>query len=132
MTEFATKRVPSRPDVVAPDGSDVRLLLSLQAGGMAHFELAPGETTTAVSHRTVEEMWFFVTGRGEMWRKQRGRSEVVDVYPGIAITIPTGTHFQFRSFGHEPLAAVGTTMPPWPGDEEAFVVDGVWDPTVPR
>ena len=37
---------------------------------MAHFELPPGETSTAVAHRTVEEVWFFLGGRGEMWRRQ--------------------------------------------------------------
>ena len=54
--------MPARPDVVAPDGSDVRILPGLAGGGMAHFELAPGETSIAVVHRTVEEIWFFVSG----------------------------------------------------------------------
>ena len=34
-------------------------------------------------------------------------------------------------FGPEPLAAIGVTMPPWPGDGEAIVVPGEWRPTVP-
>ena len=54
MTEFATRRLPAQRDVVAPDGSDVRILLGLERGGMAHFELAPGRTSKAVAHRTVE------------------------------------------------------------------------------
>lgn len=130
--EFCTKRLPDAPDAVAPDGSDVRILSSLEAGGMAHFELASGEAATAVAHRTVEEIWYFLTGRGEMWRKQGEREEVVSVHSGVSLTIPLGTHFQFRSFGDEPLAAVGVTMPPWPGDDEAFAVEGKWEPTVPR
>jgi len=129
---WETKHLPSAPDSVAPDGSDVRMLVGLDAGGLAHFELAPGETATAVAHRTVEEVWYFLTGRGQMWRKHDEREEVVDVYPGVAITIPLGTHFQFRSFGHEPLGAVGTTIPPWPGEGEAYFVSGKWEPTVPR
>jgi mannose-6-phosphate isomerase-like protein (cupin superfamily) len=40
------------------------------------------------------------------------------------------TAFQVRSLGDAPLAAVGVTMPPWPGEGEAAVVDGVWTPTV--
>lgn len=130
--DFATRHLPSKPDVVAPDGSSVRILLGLEGGGIAHFELASGETSTAVRHQTVEEAWFFVSGRGEMWRKQGERAEVVDVHAGVAISIPLGTHFQFRSLGDEPLAAVGATIPPWPGEGEADVVDGVWAPTVPR
>jgi mannose-6-phosphate isomerase-like protein (cupin superfamily) len=126
MTIFKTKRVPAARDAVAPDGSDVRVLLGLDAGGMAHFELGPGRTSTAVTHRTVEEIWFFLSGRGEMWRKQDGREEIVPVESGVCLTIPLGTHFQFRSLGREPLAAVGVTMPPWPGEGEAVVVQGKW------
>jgi mannose-6-phosphate isomerase-like protein (cupin superfamily) len=127
---WETKRLPARPDVVAPDGSDVRILLGLAGGTMAHFELAPGETSVAVVHRTVEEIWYFVGGRGEMWRAHDEREEVVEVEPGIALTIPVGTRFQFRALGSEPLAAVGVTMPPWPGPDEAVTVDGRWPPTV--
>ena len=129
MTDFTTKRLPVDRDAVAPDRSDVRILLQLKGGGMAHFELGPGRTSKAVAHRTVEEIWFFISGRGEMWRKQDAREEIVPVDPNVCLTIPVGTHFQFRSFGYEPLAAVGITMPPWPGNGEAYEVAGEWEPT---
>lgn len=48
----------------------------------------------------------------------------------MALTIPLGTHFQFRAHGGEPLAVIGVTMPPWPGDAEALRVAGPWTPTV--
>ena len=131
MIKFSTKRLPITHDAIAPDGSEVRMLLELTGGGMAHFELAPGETSAAVRHRTVEEIWFFLSGRGEMWRKQNQKEEIVQLYSGVCITIPLGTHFQFRSVGPEALAAVGVTMPPWPGACEAYVVEGKWVPTVP-
>jgi mannose-6-phosphate isomerase-like protein (cupin superfamily) len=131
MNEFETTRIPSEKTAVAPDGSDVRVLLGLAGGGMAHFELAPGQTSTAVTHRTVEEIWVFVTGRGEMWRRQGQREEVVPVERGVCLTIPRGTHFQFRSFGPDALGAFGVTMPPWPGEDEATVVEGKWRSTVP-
>jgi len=126
---FETKRLPGRRDVVAPDGSDVRVLLGLARGGMAHFSLPPGQISRAVTHRTVEEIWYVVAGRGEMWREQAGREEIVAVEPGVCLTIPLGTQFQFRSTGAEALAAVAVTMPPWPGDGEAVVVPGKWTPT---
>ena len=122
MSEFLTKRLPVARDAVAPDGSDVRILLGLDHGGMAHFELAPGETSVAVAHHTIEEIWYFLSGRGEMWRKLGNQEEVVPVDPGTCITIPVGTHFQFRSFGYKPLDALGVTMPPWPGEREAYQV----------
>ncbi len=127
MTEFATQHVPAGCDAVAPDQSDVRVLLQLTHGGMAHFELGPGRTSRAVAHRTVEEIWFFLSGHGEMWRRQNAREEVVAVQAGVCLTIPLGTHFQFRSLGDEPLAAVGVTMPPWPGEGEAYEVAGPWE-----
>jgi mannose-6-phosphate isomerase-like protein (cupin superfamily) len=67
-----------------------------------------------------------------MWRKLDNDESVVPVESGVCLTIPLGTHFQFRTVGPEPLAAVGVTMPPWPGEDEAYVVAGKWPPTVPR
>ena len=131
MQKFDTKRLPVQRDAVAPDGSDVRILLGLERGGMAHFELPPGHTSAAVTHKTVEEIWFCLSGRGEMWRSTGRHEEVVPLEAGVCLTIPLGTRFQFRSFGYEPLAAIGVTMPPWPGPDEATVVEGKWQPTVP-
>jgi len=132
MTDFSTKRLPLHRDAVAPDGSDVRILLALDGGSLAHFELGPAQTSRAVAHRSVEEIWFFLNGRGEMWRKLTDHEEVVPVEGDVCLTIPAGTHFQFRSSGHEPLAAIGVTMPPWPGEDEAYEVPGKWTPTIRR
>jgi mannose-6-phosphate isomerase-like protein (cupin superfamily) len=132
MAVFPTVRLPAKPDVQAPDGSDVRVLAGLVGGGMAHFELAAGETSTAVAHRTVEELWFVVSGRGEMWRSREGIEETVPLAPGVSLAIPLGTHFQFRATGPGPLAAVAVTMPPWPGEGEAYAVTGPWTPSVPQ
>jgi mannose-6-phosphate isomerase-like protein (cupin superfamily) len=123
---FETKQLPKAADLIAPDGSDVRLLLQLVGGSMAHFQLAPGRTSIAMVHRTVEEIWFFLGGRGEMWRKLREHAEVISLAAGTCITIPVGTCFQFRSLGPEPLAAVAISMPPWPGEGEAQRVKGLW------
>ena len=132
MAAFRSMRLPKARDVVATDGCDVRILLGLAGGTMAHFQLAPGQTSSAVTHRTVEEIWFFLSGQGEMWLKQEGREEAVPLERDVCLTIPQGTDFQFRSLGPEPLAAISITMPPWPGDGEAVVVRGKWEPTVPR
>ena len=126
MNAFTTMRLPATPTTVAPDGSDVRVLLGFPSGSMAHFELSAGKVAQAVTHRTVEEVWFVVSGLGEMWRKQGEREEIVLIEHGVCITIPLGTQFQFRCFGYEPLAAVGVTMPPWPGEGEAQEVRGIW------
>jgi mannose-6-phosphate isomerase-like protein (cupin superfamily) len=127
---LAAKPLPASPDVTAPDGSDVRVLLRTEHGSTAHFELGPRRTSLAIRHRTVEEVWFFLSGRGQMWRRSPdGEERIDDVSPGVSIDIPVGTAFQFRTIGDEPLSAVGTTMPPWPNtDDEAVLVEGPWPP----
>jgi mannose-6-phosphate isomerase-like protein (cupin superfamily) len=96
---------------------------------MAHFEVGPGMVSRAVTHRTVEEIWFVVAGSGEMWRKQGEREETVPLEPGVCLTLPLGTVFQFRASATEGVCAVGVTMPPWPGDDEAIQAVGPWPPS---
>lgn len=123
---FATVKLPPEPTVLAPDGSEVRVLAAVAGGGMAHFHLPPGQVAKAVMHRTVEEVWFVLAGRGEMWRKQGDREEVIALEPGVSLTIPLGTQFQFRAAENEGVSAVGVTLPPWPGPDEAVFVEGRW------
>ena len=128
---FQQKVVPVERDAVAPDGSHVRLLCDVERGSMAHFELGAGEVARAVVYRTVDELWYVLDGMGKMWRRSAGGDALeVDLRPGVALTIPVGTTFQFRNTGRGPLAAVGVTMPCWPGEGEAALTDGPWTPTV--
>jgi len=130
MSSLTTRQLSPTPDTIAPDGSEVRLLAAVPRGSMAHFTLPPGAVTRAVAHHTVEEVWFFVGGRGRMWRRLGGEETTVDVFPGVSIAIPTGAAFQFRADGDAPLEIVGVTMPPWPGDGEAYPVEGIWPATI--
>jgi mannose-6-phosphate isomerase-like protein (cupin superfamily) len=127
---FETKRAAEAPDVIAPDGSEVRVMSSLVRGALAVFSLPPGAVSEPVAHRTVEELWYVISGHGRMWRKLDGQEETVELVVGLSLSIPTGTHFQFRCDGTEPLKVLGATMPPWPGADEAYKVDGKWPPTV--
>ena len=126
MNPFATLQLPAEATVTAPDGSDVRVLLQQAGGSMAHFALAAGKVSRAVAHNSVEEIWYVLEGAGEMWRKAGTQEQVVALRPGTCITIPVGTHFQFRAAGDQALAAVAVTMPPWPGPDEARFVEGPW------
>jgi mannose-6-phosphate isomerase-like protein (cupin superfamily) len=129
ITDFCTRRAAATADAAAPDGSEVRLLCATPRGGMALFTLAPGMVSKAVAHRSVEEIWYFTRGRGRMWRQDATREEIVEIGPGLSIAIPAGTRFQFRSDGEEAIEAVGVTMPPWPGMDEAYMVEGIWPAT---
>lgn len=123
---FVTRMRNKSPDAIAPDGSEVRVLASTMRGSMAEFLLPPGKISLAVAHHTVEEVWCFTAGQGQLWRKNEKAEEIVEIHPGLSISIPTQTHFQFRNDGTENLVAIGTTMPPWSGPEEAFQVEGIW------
>jgi mannose-6-phosphate isomerase-like protein (cupin superfamily) len=121
---------------------------------MVHCTLQSGQVTQAVRHRTVEEMWFCVAGAGQMWRRfsptptptpgptptptptpptearsESPSEEVVDLEPGVALSIPLGVAFQFRASGSRPLEVVIATIPSWPGEDEAVPVEGVWEAT---
>ena len=80
-------------------------------------------------HRTVEELWFCIAGRGQVWRRSAETEETVDIERGVALNIPLGVAFQFRALGSEPLELVIVTMPPWPGEGEAVRIDGRWQAT---
>jgi mannose-6-phosphate isomerase-like protein (cupin superfamily) len=127
MTDtFATVRIEDAVTVQAPDGSMVKILASGAKGSMAQFSLDPGLTSIAVCHRSVEELWYFTGGAGKMWRSNAAGESVVRVEPGLSLAIAAGTSFQFRSTGDAALTAIGVTMPPWPGMDEAFTVKGRW------
>ncbi len=121
-----TSRLPEPYDCLAPDGSEVRILQATERGSMVHCTLPPGKTSLAVAHHKLEEIWYFLEGQGQVWRKLGAREEVVDVSAGVSLTIPAGAHLQFRNSGNTPLRFVLTTMPPWPGDSEAYRVPDHW------
>jgi mannose-6-phosphate isomerase-like protein (cupin superfamily) len=130
VRRFETRTVAAELDLLAPDGMEVRLLASTAGGSMAHFRLAPGECARAVTHRSVEELWYCVAGGGEMWRRRAGQEEIVALTPGVSVSIPLDTHFQVRAAPDQPIEAVAVTMPPWPGEDEAVLVAGKWPATV--
>lgn len=125
---FPSVELPLDPSAVAADGLEVRELLAVAGGSSAHFQLNGGRTGRAVRHRTVDETWYVVRGRGEMWREGDGQMDVTSMRPGVCVAILAGTRFQVRAFGRDPLEVIAFTSPPWPGDDEASLVEGQWQP----
>ena len=127
LFQTTSLNAPHGSFVYAPDGSIVRPLLAFtHQGSMAHFELMSGQISKAITHRTVNEIWYVISGEGRMWRKTSSQEETVTLKPGVCLTIPVGTHFQFRSDNYA-LNVIAVTMPPWTGDEEAIEVRGHWE-----
>ncbi len=118
-------RLPDERDEIAPDGSEVRLLVRGTLGSMAHFRVAPGQVSIPRQHREIEELWYFVQGRGEICVGD----ETTYVGPGLSLRIPPRTRFQLRCHGDVALEAVAVTMPPWPGAHEAEEAEPFWPPT---
>ncbi len=127
MRLFETGNVSDDYDALAPDGSEIRLLHQVDGASVVHCTLPVGAVSIPVKHRSVEEIWYFLAGQGQVWRAQADREDVLDVRPGISLTIPLGTHFQFRNAGDVPLEFLIATTPPWPGEDEAILLDaGRW------
>ena len=124
-----------QPDAIAPDGSEIRVLVNdAKRASLVEVTLAAGQTSRPVRHRNVEEIWYITSGDGEIWRRpppnQPAEGAVIRVATGDAVVIPTGWAFQFRA-GEEPLTFLCYTSPPWPGDEEAMPAGpGAWPASV--
>ena len=115
------------PDAVAPDGTAVRLLLCARAAAASPISNSPPAPFRTRSRTgPSRKSGISSPARGEVWRRQGEIESVVAVGPGVSLTIPLGAHFQFRADAAAPLAFVAATMPPWPGDGEAFRVEGRW------
>ena len=125
-SRFPVATLGPEPDVIAPDGSEIRLLLATGRASVCHCTLPAGRTTLAVRHRTVEDIWFFLGGTGEVWRRDASGEEVVGVGPNTSITIPLGVEFQFRATDEKALTFITATTPPWPGADEAVRVTDHW------
>lgn len=113
------------PDAIAPDGSEITLLVSdAVRASLVEVRLGPGETSRPVRHRSVEEIWYFLAGEGRVWRRPPEGEPLLDpVRPGSVLTIPTGWAFQFQAAPDAELRFLCYTAPPWPGDAEAEPVE---------
>ena len=107
-------------------------MVDARRASLVEVVLASGLVSRPVRHRSVEEIWYFLTGSGEVWLRSPDGSvdSIHAVEPGATITIPTGWAFQFRALGEQPLRFLCYTSPPWPGDQEAVLIaDGGLGPT---
>jgi len=129
------------PDVTAPDGSEIRLLIDQRhaaaGASMGEVTLPAGQVSRPVSHRTVEEVWYILEGTGKVWRCPPAANEPSLVPPlpvarGDALVIPAGWMFQFSADESGDLRFLCVTMPPWPGNDEAQPAGagGLGSPTV--
>jgi mannose-6-phosphate isomerase-like protein (cupin superfamily) len=119
-------RLPKHLDTLAPDQTEIRLLVSLERGSSVHCTLQPGQTSLAGKHRTVEEIWYTLQGQGEIWLKRGELEREEAVSPGSCVGIPPDTSFQVRNTSASALCFLIVTLPPWPGEQEWVRVADHW------
>ena len=130
---FATKTLAAIADATAPDGTAVRLLLALAGGSMAHFELPAGAVSHAVTHRTVEELWYVVCRpRALFGAVSDGAERIEALAPGIAVDHSRSGR-RSSSAPRRPRRSpfVAITMPPWPGMRRGAAGPRSLDPNRP-
>ena len=119
------------PDVTAPDGSEIRLLIDRRhqasAASMVEVTLPAGQVSRPVWHQKVEEVWYILQGHGEVWRCPPDTDPAlygaVAVKPGDSLVIPPRWRFQFSASAAEELCFLCFTVPPWPGHDEAQPIE---------
>ena len=126
-----TRLFPSTPEGRSPAGAEIRYLIEGETGGMIHATVPSGQVNRATVHATVSEFWHVLSGEGQIWRRDGTGEETTFLTAGVSVDIPVGTAFQYRCSGADALKFLCITMPPWPGDQEATVIDGPWMPTAP-
>ncbi len=98
---------------------------------MIHSTVPSGMVGRGCHFRSIDEYWYVLSGEGEVWRRAKdGHESVTRLVPGVCIDIPLGTAFQYRCTGDAPLVFTCTALPPWPGDDEALIIEGPWAPSV--
>jgi mannose-6-phosphate isomerase-like protein (cupin superfamily) len=126
-----TSTAETAPRGRSPLGAHIRYLMDGPHGNMIHSTVPPGMVGRACHFRTIDEYWYVLSGQGQVWRRTpEGHESVTSLSAGVCIDIPLGTAFQYRCSGVEPLVFTCTALPPWPGDDEAQVIDGPWEPCV--
>jgi len=125
-----TTMLPEKPDAKSPAGADICFLMDGTTGNMIHSAVPRHQINRATVHATVSEFWYVLQGHGEIWRDDGKESSITVLVPGTSIDIPVGTAFQYRNVSDTELKFICIAMPPWPGDSEATLVKGIWQPTI--
>lgn len=123
---FLRQLLPERFTYLAPDRSEIRILLDVSGAGVAHCRLPPGAISSPVRHKSVNEIWYILSGQGQIWQSRNGVNDFADLSAGVCLTIAVGNSFQFRNTGADNLDILITTVPNWPGPDEAVPVSGYW------
>jgi mannose-6-phosphate isomerase-like protein (cupin superfamily) len=68
VAKIKTTILPDQPDAKSPAGADIRFIMDGETGTMIHSTVPPRQVNRATVHATVNEFWYVLEGRGEIWR----------------------------------------------------------------
>lgn len=110
------------PAFTTKDGSEIRELLayrnsSIRNQSLAEARLPPGGATQPHYHPRTEEIYYILSGRGQM---QIG-AEVRSVGPLDAVAIPPGAPHQITNPGPEPLIFLCCCAPCYEHDDTVMI-----------
>lgn len=107
----------------SPYGRILKVLLSpslqkgLDALGMGMTTFPPGSRSNPHSHEESQEVWYVVSGEGEILvGEERARLE-----PDVVVVASPGLQHQLTNTGKEDLKVVWIFIPP--GPEEEFIME---------
>ena len=107
---------------VTKDGSEIRELLahrnsSIRNQSLAEARVPPGATTTLHHHPQAEEIYYILSGQGEM----RIGPEKNSVGPGDAVAIRPGSAHQITNVGRDVLVFLCCCSPGYEHDDTVLI-----------
>ena len=110
------------PAFVTKDGSEIRELLahrnsSIRNQSLAEARVAPSMSTAPHYHPRTEEIYYILSGEGEMTIGDERQS----VGPGDAIAIPPGKVHTIHNTGHETLVFLCCCAPGYEHEDTVLV-----------
>lgn len=122
MTSMDIQNIDRVPAFTTLDGSEIRELLahrnsSIRNQSLAEARLSPGQSTTPHFHRQSEEIYYILSGDGQM----RLGDDVRAVGPGDAIAIPPGIVHQLTNTSEGVLKLLCCCAPGYEHDDTVLV-----------
>jgi mannose-6-phosphate isomerase-like protein (cupin superfamily) len=113
------KQLSKTPDAIAVDTAEIRKVFAEDEASVVHCTLPPNAVSVATRLVDIQEIWYFMEGRGRIWLKEEDEDEgqEKEVGPGTCLTIPAGVHFQYHTLGEDFLTFLCVTMPPFRSPE---------------